>query len=315
MITTWQDHIYRKREELASILHVPMASLARECLASMDDRGRLNETLIACLADIPHRAHLYVLRVGGIQICDTVTAEGLLWEDYGRDLSERPYMKEAMPPWGFLLSDAYISPLTHHPSLTALHVIRSEGSTLGYLAADFDLRDLPVAPGFYDEPAHWQQIKGDPSIRGTVFQQCRVESPLDKNMDQALSILEELLTERGMFQGVVHFSSSRAIAWFLDDPYRYRMLDQEALGDPDICLAYPRAPYPAGALIPQSSIRPIIERMRDLRWIDDTFYLRSAFINVYNGMIGLTFSCDGSHYMPYEEFLRKDMSFWLGIAA
>jgi hypothetical protein len=32
-------------------------------------------------------------------------------------------------------------------------------------------------------------------------------------------------------------------------------------------------------------------------------------------MLSLTFSCDGSHYMSYDEFLRKDMSFWLGIAA
>jgi hypothetical protein len=31
-----------------------------------------------------------------------------------------------------------------------------------------------------------------------------------------------------------------------------------------------------------------------------------------NGMLGLTFSCDGSHYMPVDEFLEKDLSFWLG---
>jgi len=315
MSNTWKEHIYRKREELAGILHVPMASLAQACLASMGDRERLNATLNTGLADIPHCGQLYVLDGAGIQLCDTVTIEGLISEDFRRDLSDRPYLNEAMPPWGFLLSDAYVSPSTHHPSLTALHVIRSEGTRLGYLAADFDLRDLPVAPGFYDEPADWQQIKGDPSIRGTVFQQCRVESPLDLNMAQALSILEELFTERGVFQGVVHFSSSRAIVWFAEDPFRYRMLDQEALGDPDICLAYPRVPYPADALMPQPSIRPILERMRDLRWADETFYLRSAFINVYTGMLSLTFSCDGSHYMSYDEFLRKDMSFWLGIAA
>ena len=31
-----------------------------------------------------------------------------------------------------------------------------------------------------------------------------------------------------------------------------------------------------------------------------------------NGMIGLTFSCDGSHYMSVQEFLEKDLSFWIG---
>jgi hypothetical protein len=28
-------------------------------------------------------------------------------------------------------------------------------------------------------------------------------------------------------------------------------------------------------------------------------------------MVSLTFSCDGSHYMPHDEFLTKDTSFWL----
>jgi len=32
-------------------------------------------------------------------------------------------------------------------------------------------------------------------------------------------------------------------------------------------------------------------------------------------MISLTFSCDGSHYMPYQEFLDKNLGFWLGSAS
>ncbi len=315
MTTTLKENIYLKRQELAAALHVPMATVANECVVAMGDRAVLNAKLLAAHTDIPYCTHLYVMGSNGTQISDSVTGEGLLSEDHGRDLSEMSYMKESVPSWGFLLSDAYVNPFTHYPCLTALHVIRSEGATVGFLGADFDLRDLPVVADSYEEPAHWQQIRGDPSIRGTVFQQCRVDSPMDQNMEQALSILEELVTERGMFQGVVHFSSSRATVWFVDDPYRYRMLDQEALGDPDICLAYPRFPYPADALIPRSGIRLIFDRMRDLRWADDTFYLRSASINVFNGLISLTFSCDGSHYMPYDELLRKDMSFWLGIAA
>jgi hypothetical protein len=29
-------------------------------------------------------------------------------------------------------------------------------------------------------------------------------------------------------------------------------------------------------------------------------------------MVGLNFSCDGSHYMPWDEFLEKSLGFWLG---
>jgi len=35
-------------------------------------------------------------------------------------------------------------------------------------------------------------------------------------------------------------------------------------------------------------------------------------LNVVNGMVGLTFSCDGSHYMSADEFLAKPDSFWFG---
>jgi hypothetical protein len=311
----WKDAIFRQREELAKLLHQPLADLAAQCAAAWGDREQLNQVLLSEFTSIPHCTYLYVLDINGIQVCDNVSQDGILPGHFGRDRSQRPYMREAVPTWGFLLSDAYISLMAHRPSLTALHVIRAQEKPIGYLGADFDLRNLPVTAAHYEEPGHWRQIKGDPSIRGTVFQQCRVESPMDRNMEQAFSILEELLTERGMFQGVIHFSSSRATAWFIDDPYRYRMLDQEALADPDICLAYPVCPYPTDALMPKSSIAPILDGMRELRLADDVIYLRSASINIFNGMISLTFSCDGSHYMRYDEFLEKSMSFWLGSVA
>ena len=56
-------------------------------------------------------------------------------------------------------------------------------------------------------------------------------------------------------------------------------------------------------------------QFKALRFADETIYLRSCSINIMNGMLGLTFSCDGSHYMPVEEFLDKDLSFWFGSLA
>ena len=55
--------------------------------------------------------------------------------------------------------------------------------------------------------------------------------------------------------------------------------------------------------------------MRSLRLADETLYLRSSSINIFNGMISLTFSCDGTHYMSWREFLDKNISFWVGSAA
>jgi len=310
MKKSWKDSIYLQREELARQLHEPLATLAGKCNPVWGDRERLDAILMEGFASIPYCTFLYCVDTNGIQVSDNVGQAGVLPEHFGRDRSHRPYMKEAVPSWGFLLSDAYISLMSNRPSLTALQLVRTDADISGYLGADFDLRDLPVTSELYDEPGYWRQVKGDPAIRGTVFQQCRVESPMDRNMEGAMSILEELLTQRGVFQCQIHFSSSQATIWTVDDPFRYRMLDHEALNDPDICLVYPPRPYPMDAAIPPSDIKRILLIMQSLRLADSNIYLRTASINIFNGMVSVTFSCDGTHYMPYVEFLMKDTSFW-----
>jgi hypothetical protein len=310
MNKSWKDSIYLQREELARTLREPLTQVAEKCTEAWDNRERLNAILMEGFASIPYCTFLYCMGTDGIQISDSVSKAGLAPEYFGRDRSQRPYMKEQMPIWGFLLSDAYISLKEKRPSLTALQIVRTGSHTLGYLGADFDLRDLPVTTETYDEPDTWRQVKGDPVIRGTVFKQSRVESLMDRHIGRAISIMEELVTQRGVFQCQIHFSSSRAMIWTVDDPFRYRMLDHEALNDPDICLVYPPQPYPLDAAIPQADIGRILNVMRSLRYADQNIYLRNSSINIFNGMVTLTFSCDGSHYMSYDEFLMKDTSFW-----
>ncbi|RLA02863.1 MAG: hypothetical protein DRQ45_04005 [Gammaproteobacteria bacterium] len=310
-----KNAIHHQRVTLAEMLSAPLAELANRCADVWGSREDMDSILSDGFRSVPYCLFLYALDPNGIQISDNVSIGGLLPEHYGRDRSGRPYMREVVPPWGFLLSDADLSLRVNRPSLTALQVVRRGDEVLGFIGADFDLRDLPATTERIEEPVDWRQIKGDPSIRGTVFQQHRIESLMDRNMDPACAILEDLITERGLFQAVIHFSSSRATVWFMDDPYRYRILDHEALSDPDICLLYPRRPYPEDALIPHDRIADILKGMRQLRVADETLYLRSSSINIFNGLVSLTFSCDGSHYMSWQEFLEKDMTFWVGCAA
>ena len=310
MNVSWKDSIYLQREELARMLREPLGQLAGRCSPAWGNCEALDAILAENFSSIPHCSYLYCMGTDGVQVCNNVGQNGIVPEYLGRDRSQRPYMKEPVPVWGFLLSDAYIGLNRHRPSLTALQVVSRDAQTLGYLGADFDLRNLPVTSALYDEPGYWRQVKGDPAIRSGVFQQCRVESPMDGNIEQALSILEELLTQRGVFQCQIHFSSSQATIWTVDDPFRYRILDHEALNDPDICLIYPSRAYPADAAIPQRDIHRILNTMQALRLTDPTIYLRMASINIFNGMVSVTFSCDGSHYMSHVEFLMKDTAFW-----
>ncbi len=46
--------------------------------------------------------------------------------------------------------------------------------------------------------------------------------------------------------------------------------------------------------------------------MDETIYLRAGSLNIFNGMVGLNYSCDGSHYMPWGQLLEKSLGFWIG---
>ena len=72
-----------------------------------------------------------------------------------------------------------------------------------------------------------------------------------------------------------------------------------------ICLAYPRARYTDQATVPMEVIPWVLAEFKRLRSLDRNIYLRSASLNVVNGLVGLNFSCDGSHYLGYTEFLDR----------
>ena len=49
----------------------------------------------------------------------------------------------------------------------------------------------------------------------------------------------------------------------------------------------------------------VLDEFKRLRETDEQIYLRSGSFNRMSGMIGMNFSCDGSHYIRYEEFFRR----------
>jgi hypothetical protein len=309
---TLKESIAHQRKALMGLLRAPLQQLAAQCRTVWGQRDALNAALAATLASLPYCQHLYVVDQQYLQISDNISHAGPQ-AGFGRDRARRPYMQGPLEGASLLLSESYISLKEKRPSLTALRSVRTaEGELLGWIGAYFGLRDLPLTRALYEEPRAWRQIKGDPSIRGTVFQQHRTESEMDRQIDTVLGVLAELMRFHGVYHVMLHFSSSRAVIWQIADPYRYRLLDIDALVDPDLCLAYPRQPYPEDALMPADKVRTVLENFRPLRLIDETFYLRSGTVNLFNGIVGLTFSCDGSHYVPYEEFLGRGKDFWLG---
>ena len=151
------------------------------------------------------------------------------------------------------------------------------------------------------------QLKGDPSIRRNVFSQTRAESLFDQRYDELIDRIEELFLFYGVFHVQIHMSTCQVTVWLLDDPYNYRVLAGEEIFEAENRQRVPKLSYPDGAKIGGKQIRALMEKFKKLRFGDETVYLRSGSINVMNGCLGLNFSCDGTHYIDFEEFLVSEL--------
>ena len=309
-----QRQVAQQRTIINETLRPQTVNLAIRCRPLLGDREALEHVMQEAMPSLPYCKYLFVLDADGRQITSNISRNSIQPDHFGRDRSGRPYMQGVDgSETDFSLSGAYISRNKRRPSLTAVQVIRTRDDEIaGYLGVDYDLRELPHVERLHEAEKRWTQARGDPSIRSNVFNQSRVESLLDSRVDEIIALLVELMSCHGVFHGKLHFSSSRATIWTMDNPYSYRILDFESLTDPDICLAYPHREYPDIAVVPVARIAPIFAILRELRFSDETIYLRAGSLNLCNGMVSLNFSCDGSHYIPYDEFLSKDLGFWFG---
>ncbi|OQX10569.1 MAG: hypothetical protein BWK73_19980 [Thiothrix lacustris] len=315
MAESLQHSINSHRALLTDLLGNALSEYAGRILPHMGETERLDECMRRVFSALDYCKYVYVLDAHGVQLSSTVNRYGADTEARGRERAERPYMLLPMqnPTLDFNLSEAYISRNKKRPSITAVQRIRNAaGESVGFLGVDYDLRELPHSDVIYEEPSQWRQIKGDPAIRSGLFAQQRVESVMDRHIDVVLSVHEALILDQGVHHFQVHFSSSRTTIWHRDDPFVYRILTNEELIDPNVCLAYPRRPYFERAIVPPEMVGKVLAQFKALRFADETIYLRSASLNIVNGTVGLNFSCDGTHYLGYDQFLAQGLDFWFG---
>lgn len=311
-----EDSINKQRGYIEGFLLEPLAMIAEICAQQWYDRSALDNSLKYFLDQKPdHRCRmLYVIDKHGLQHSSNISEHKISDSRIGQDLSGRPYLDRIneIKDKKFTLSDVYVDKRTRKPCITAIHQVIINNEVMGCVAADFGLKDLPLKNVDSSLNHEWRQIKGDPSIRSTLFQQTRTPSAMDACLDQVLDVVESLITEQGIFHAKLHFSSSRATLWPYSDPYRYRLHVLGEIITPKVCLAYEKMAYPEGSVVAANNVATILKGFKLLREADETIYLRAASLNVMNGLVGLNFSCDGSHYMPADDFLKKDMSFWFG---
>jgi hypothetical protein len=159
-------------------------------------------------------------------------------------------------------------------------------------------------------PQRWLQIKGDPSVREFLFHQTRKTSLFDEHLDQLHRIIHEMCTIKGAFHVKAHYSSSQLTCWFYDDPYNYKVYVKEEVLDAGFLEGFPNLSYEGRKpQVESKQMQLILDEFKRLRFTDEQIYLRSASVNRLNGMIGMNFSCDGSHYIEHDEFFRRLLEF------
>jgi hypothetical protein len=155
-------------------------------------------------------------------------------------------------------------------------------------------------------PERWLQIKGDPSVRAQLFEQQRTPSLFDQSIDLLHLIVFGLLTRKGVFHLKIHYSSNQLTCWFARDPFCYEKFVRETIFEDRFLDRFPDDGYSGRIpLLAQGDIKRVLAEFKRLRLTDQTIYLRNAAINLINGMINMSFSCDGTHYIDYKTFLAK----------
>ncbi len=299
---------------LSYALRDPLATIADLCGEVFDQPMRLNHALSSGIQRLQSCALVYVVNPFGIQMSANVGRESTDGGFFGQDLSERGWFKlarEHRQP--IFMSDVYISRPENAIGITAVHRINARGGALlGYLCADFLLRNLPLISPDVPQMNHWKRIAGDPSIRDLMYHQERNVSDMERQFDDLKVIIHDLVAHRGVFHFKLHFSSSRATLWCADDPMRYRVHVLEEILQPSICLAYNLAPPVEASCVNTEQLDRVLDAFHVLRTSDPYLYLRAASLNVVNGMVGLNLSWDSQHFLSVDEFLASDTAHWIG---
>lgn len=246
----------------------------------------------------------YVLDEHFYQISSNITSRHIKPEFKNQDLSARPFLKDFSTQNSCYLTNSYISFANLKPCISLVYGILKDEKITAILVLDLDLIKLPLLMSHFAMDKT-QQLKGDTSIRSSIFNQVRNTSKFDENINKVHQIAHKLITELGVFHIKLHYSASRATIWRYDNPYEYLVLNADEFLNDDIYLLFPSQEYPEHAKVPQKDIASLLANFKYLRFMDENMYLRAGSVNIMNKTIGINFSCDGYHYMETDEFLNN----------
>ena len=150
--TNLKQRILQQRTMPTNMLLDPMHRAANRSATVWKDKTLLDAALMHTIRQIPYCTYLYALGLDRRQISANASHDGLIEADFGRTMRIVRICR-SYPQAGNELSNAYISLRANRPSLTAVEPVFLNDKHIGYLGADFDLRDLPITKVFIQSPA------------------------------------------------------------------------------------------------------------------------------------------------------------------
>jgi len=183
-----------------------------------------------------------------------------------------------------------------------------------------------------------RSVKGDESLKDSVYNRERTHNIVDKNIDELMEVILFLLLSTGIYRIVIglnngeiktssvfdpfnveiHLAEDLLVADYVFDHFGMISLEEkEALIkryylmlEHDPAFEYLSEEWQEAfhdrnqsmkQLTDENELRYIVEHIPALRNLDG-YYLRSAVINLFNSTISMSFNCDGTQIMSHKKF-------------
>jgi hypothetical protein len=148
MISSLRNLDHKDHQALRASFELPLRMMARRAVRVWFNHDRLDQVLSECLAQCPQCELIYAIDIGGRQVSSNIAPDSIDRSAYGQDLSRRPYSVSVSVLnnaafGGAFLCDAYISQVTKSLCVTVMYGVTMGQTTLGFVAADLDPRNLP----------------------------------------------------------------------------------------------------------------------------------------------------------------------------
>jgi hypothetical protein len=149
MDNTLRDTVQQVNAGLCAHYEEPLRMLARRAVRVWFNHERLDQLLADTLRHRLRCDLLYAINSDGRQLSSNVWQDKIDSGAYGQDLSQRPYsvttsILNNAAYQGVFLCDAYVSQVTRRPCITLMCGVTCGPTTLGFIAADLDLHNLPA---------------------------------------------------------------------------------------------------------------------------------------------------------------------------